>query len=300
VSSIVLDPEAPTRPHLPIDPRIRQRRAEVRRQEGRHRLRILLTVTVAITVVAAALGVLHTPLFKVRHLRLSGADPALPAATLLRAAGLQGQVLMVDVSSKADAARLERLPTVATATVVRQWPGTVRVSVTARTGVAVIGSGSTRSLLDRTGRVLAAGVTSGTGLPVLEAPVPVPAVGGWLHGGAGPGAAALAATEPGRSAPAATPANALAAELALAAALGPATAPRVQAIAVTPQVGLVATVGPLTAIFGDTSDMAAKVAGLAAVLAHGALAGVTLIDLRVPDRPALLGTAGSGGSSSAG
>ncbi|MCU4183683.1 FtsQ-type POTRA domain-containing protein [Acidiferrimicrobium sp. IK] len=260
-------------------------------------------MSVAVGVVAAALGVVHTPLLKVRHVRVAGAGAAVPAGVVLHAAGLDHQALMVDVSTSSDTRRLESLPLVAIATVTRQWPGTVRINLTTRDGVAVTGVGLGRAVVDRTGRVLAVGPAVGAGLPAINAQVGTVAAGQWLPGSPGPGPAALAATAPGAPAPAVVdPSHPLAGELSLAAALGPAVRSDVQAISVTAADGLVATVGTTAVVFGDASQLAAKIRGLAAVVAHGPLVGVTRIDLRVPDRPALSGpapsaaaTGGSGG-----
>lgn len=298
--STVVDPLTTTQPHLPIDPRMHRRLVEVHRQEGRRRLRILLAASAAIALAGAALGSLHTSLWRVRHVRVTGASAALPTAVLLRAIGLDHRALMVDVAAAADQRRLEDLPMVGIASVARSWPATVRIAVTSRTGVAVVGAGGGREVVDRTGRVLAMGPAVGVGLPVLNAQVHPVTAGSWLSGSAGPGGAALALTAPGKgAAPTVQPSRPLAAELALAASFGPALEGQIQSVSVSPTDGLTASVGSITVIFGDANQLLSKVSGLAAVLAHGSLSGVTRIDLSVPDRPALSG-GGSGTSSPAG
>ena len=57
----------------PIDPRLRARRIEVRRVEGRRRLQRLVDMGLLAMVVAAFLGALWTPLLDVDEVRVEGA-----------------------------------------------------------------------------------------------------------------------------------------------------------------------------------------------------------------------------------
>lgn len=276
-----ITPAAPTRPHLPIDPRIRQRLVEVRRAETRRRLRILLAVSGAVALAAAALGVLHSPLVRVRHTRITGAG-TLSRAQVLAASGLAHQRLMVDVHPAADARRLEQIPLVGTASVRRQWPATVQVSLTLRTPVGVVVTPTQRLAVDRTGRVLDTGPRAGAGLPVLSLPVPAtPPSGAWLPDSPGPGG--LAATVP----PAVAGSSPEDEELALAAALSPDVRPLVVSEAVLAGDGLTLAIGPTQVVLGDASQLGAKVVALEALLRDGALATAARADLRVPDRPAV-------------
>lgn len=285
-------PDAPTRPHLPIDPRIHQRLVEVRRAESRRRLRILLAVSGAVALAAGALGVLHTPLVKVRHTRIAGTG-SLSRAQVLAVSGLAHQGLMVDVHPAADARRLEEeIAVVGTASVSRQWPATVRVSLTLRTPVGVVVTPTQRLVVDRTGRVLQAGSQAGAGLPVLSLAVPAPpAPGAWLPGA--PGLTGLAGTVP----PAVARSSPVDEELAVAAALSPELRPVVASEAVLVGDGLTLTVGPTQVVLGDASQLAAKVVALEALLRDGALATTVRADLRVPDRPAVTPAHGSAGRS---
>ena len=58
-----------------IDPRIRQRRADVQRSQGRRRLRWIVAVVAALSLVAAIVGLLHTPMFSARVVTVTGAHP---------------------------------------------------------------------------------------------------------------------------------------------------------------------------------------------------------------------------------
>ena len=273
-----------------IDPRLRQRWIDARREEGRRRLRLFVATLAVVVLLAAAFGVLHTPLLKVRHVRVSlGVVPAgsgLTAAQILAQAGLNRERLMVDVSAGAEARLVEALPWVATARVERDWPGTIRIAVTERHAVAEVDrvSGQAASgfaVLDATGRVLAvlparsspapSRSASGSGLPVLPRLEGLPAPGA-------AGTSMLGSAESGG--------QVAALELATAAALPAALVRRVSTITITAN-GLQLSLGSVMVLFGDASELAQKVTSLETVLSDVSLAGVHIIDLRVPDRPAL-------------
>ena len=57
---------------------------------------------------------------------------------MLRAAGLDGHPLMIRVDTRRLEQRLDALPWVATATVARDWPSTVGISVRERVPAAVV------------------------------------------------------------------------------------------------------------------------------------------------------------------
>ncbi len=145
--------QAPERPRLQIDPRIRARRIEVRRDEGRRRLRRLGFLATAVLLLAVGYGVVHSPLLGVRKLRVSGGEHT-PASLILRASGLRRGAAMVDVSTVTAERRIEALPWVAKARVRKSWPGTIRIDVTERRAVAQVPAGSQWLSVDRSGRVL--------------------------------------------------------------------------------------------------------------------------------------------------
>lgn len=162
------DATAPSPVRVPIDPRIRQRRIEVRRDEGRRRLRLL--VGAGSVVVAGLLGWLATrsPVLDVDTVRVRGARQSTTSA-VERASGITTGDAMVDVDEAAVARRVEALPWVDEATVRRHWPGTVIVSVTERRAV-VSARGENRAwlLVDADGRLLARRSYPQAGLPAIE------------------------------------------------------------------------------------------------------------------------------------
>ncbi len=150
-----------------VDARLRERRVEVRRNEGRRRLQRLSAAAIVVLVLAAGYGVTRSPLLAVRALRLEGASHV-TEAQIRRASGIHNGLAMTDVDASAAQGRLEALPWVATARVQREWPGEVRVTVTERTPVAQAAVGSAWFLIDDTGRVLDKAATRSAGLPTVE------------------------------------------------------------------------------------------------------------------------------------
>jgi cell division protein FtsQ len=253
-----------------IDPRIRQRRIQVTREAGHRRLRLLIVGTGVLIAVAAAFGVLHTPLTDVRHVRVTGASRT-PVADVLTAAGLDGHRLMIDVDGGPMAARVDALPWVARAQVQRRWPATVTVTISERTPVATVAAGGGAVLVDGTGRVLAP-APAGLPLPAVQLdpgpPGPVPA--------ATPGSVLDPRYRPG---------------LDVAAALPPLLGSRVLTVAVegdgTVRLRLV---GGTVALLGDATDVPAKLEAVATLVQRVRL-GAATIDATVPNEPVLTGGA---------
>jgi cell division protein FtsQ len=282
---------------LRIDPRFARRRTEVQRQAGRRRLHILIVVVSVLALLGLAAGSLYTPLLSVHRYVVMPGSP--PAAEVLAAAGVHGHPPMLDVDTAALAARLDRQPDLGGARVTRQWPSTVRLSVEARTAVAVVADGSQWATVDATGRVLSVSSASALGLPVIDHAGLVPAVGGWLAGTPGPSARPQVAGGPTVAALMAAPASSavptgLAGALAVAANLPAALRPEMLTVSVRSGGTLTASVlpatvasGSITVVFGAASDLGQKLTSLATLLTEINLSGVTTIDLTVPDRPAV-------------
>jgi hypothetical protein len=295
---------------LRIDPRFAERWVRVRREQGRRRLRILAGVLAAVVVFALAVGSLFSPLLNVRHIRVS-APAAISRAQVLSVAGLTHPRPLTEINTGAVAARLDAVPGWGAARVRKSWPETLLISVVARSPVAVVARANpagTRppagepawATVDATGRVLA-NVSTASRLPVLQGTGPVPPPGGWLTGSAGPHAAPpsglasrpLADLNAAADSPAAP--SGTAAGLAIVAALPRALHGNVLSVTVGPDSRLALSVvpasspgGSIAVDLGDGSQLAAKLTALTAMLTQANLAGVSGIDLTVPDRPAAL------------
>ena len=315
-------------PRPRMDPRIARRRVEVRREEGRRRLRILVACSCAGAVVCLFAGSLWTPLFKVRHVRVifsagnaaaqpDAGAPQVTAHDVLVAAGLVKQHLMIDVNSAAMARRLDAVPALGSARVSVDWPGTVKISVVVRRPVLQVpltpGQGSGQqantgrwATIDATGRVLSVSASAAPGLAVLYGAGPVPAPGEWMNGTAGP-SAVLSGTNPGRRSGSLVDMNAqsdgtdipsgVSAALAVAAALPPGIEAEVQSVGVTagqhPTLTMAVlprnvAAGSIKVLLGDGSQLAAKLTALSTLLTQADLKGIARIDLTVPDRPAAM------------
>jgi cell division protein FtsQ len=209
---------------------------------------------------SAILVTLHSPVLAVRHVAVSGARQT-GATAVVRAAQLGGSPL-VDIDTGASAARVEKLPWVAHASVVRNWPDGVTVTVTERVPVAVVDRpGGGVAVVDGAGHVLVWMPVAPPGLIALGA-VAVPGPPGAVLG---PGAR-----------PALTVADALPATLA----------PRVRRVAVTPgQRVWLDLGGRVSAVLGGPRDIGAKLQSLVSVLAAARPVGPVVVDVTVPDQP---------------
>jgi hypothetical protein len=281
-----------------VDPRFVRRWIEVRREEGRRRLHILIAAAALAVFVLVAVGALYTPLVRVRHLRIAVAGP-IPVSQVKAIAGLHSYNLMVDVNGAAITRRLDSDPLLGGARVERRWPSTVTVSVTVRTPVAVVRRGSRWATVDPTGRVLAEVTPLPPGLPQLIGTGPAPPPGGWLAGSLGPGVAP--GLSPGVEAPMDAASDdrgvpkAMVAALVALQALPPASRAQVVSVSAPASGDLTFSVlpanlaaGSIPVDFGDGSQLAAKLTSLTTLLSKANLAGVVAINLTVPDRPAAL------------
>ena len=138
-----------------MDPRMRERWIVARREEGRRRLRVLVGVIGAASLLGIAFLVAHSPLLGADTVEVRGATLTGPAA--VRAAARIGDgapLLFLDEATIAR--RVEAIPEVDRAKVTTSLPNTVVISVTERQPVAwVRTSGSMPfATVDGDGRIL--------------------------------------------------------------------------------------------------------------------------------------------------
>lgn len=251
-------------PRLRMDPRIRERRVAVRRDEGRRRLRLLLAAGAVVGVVALAFGVTRSPLLDVDEVRVLGAVRT-TTDDISRAGGLAAKPQLADVEPAEVVARVERLPWVQEAEVVRHWPGTVEVAIVERTPVAAVPAAAGGwALIDLTGRVLAS--------------EPAPPEGMVQVAGA-------AAPVPGEEV-----APEVDASLDVLDALPPSLSERVNGMTLAADGTLDLHAKGLPIIhFGPPDQVRAKLVALATLVARTDLRGIDAIDVRVPTAPVLTG-----------
>lgn len=148
-----------------VDPRIAARRASVRQDRARRRNRVLAAV-VMLCMVAGALWLLsRTALLDVDRITVTGTS-RLQVDEVISASGLSvGQPLVgIDTAEAAD--RLEQLPWVRSASVVRTWGGDVTITIIERVAVGEVRvEDGTSELIDVTGALLGAATGADGALP---------------------------------------------------------------------------------------------------------------------------------------
>lgn len=251
------------RPAVPINPRIRERRLAVQRDEGRRRLRIAIACTTVVVVIAAAYAAVRSPLLDVDHVTLHGASHT-TLADVIEAAGFDERPPIATLDEARAAARIERLPWVDSARVSRSWPGTVEVTLLERTPVAVAhGPGEQWSVLDPTGRVLAHEATLPPGLTLVEMPKPT-----------GP--------------PATTVGPVARAALTIVESLPEPLAGRVPRIRIWEDDTLDLVLDDKVPVrFGPPTQVRPKLVALTTLIQKADLARVTAVDVRAPTAPVL-------------
>jgi hypothetical protein len=137
-----------------IDERIAARRAEVRDERRRGRLRRTLTIVGLVLLVVAVVVVERSDLVGLEEVRVDGAARVEPAAVLAAAdLELGTSTLRLALGDAAD--RVTGLPGVREATARRLDPLTVLIEVEERVPVLVVEGDGTRRLVDRDGVVFA-------------------------------------------------------------------------------------------------------------------------------------------------
>ena len=242
---------------LRIDPRIRERVIAVRRAAGRRRLR---WVVVAMSiVVAAGLGylALTSPVLDVDHVRVGGTNHV-TADQVREVAGIGNGDALAFVDTGAAQRRIESLPWVESATVGRDFPGTIGITVKEHTPTAFVRAGSALVLVAPNGRAVARVATPVAGavevLGIRRAPKP----GEYLA----PVDAANVVTR-----------------------LPRALAERVSAVDVGAGAFALRLGNSGTIRLGNANDLDAKAAAALAVLEHLGDAPFSYIDVTTPQRP---------------
>jgi cell division protein FtsQ len=157
-----------------IDERIAERRAEVRDDRRRTRLRRTLVLLALVLVAAGLVAIERSPLVGLEEVRVAGTD-RLDTATVLDAADLDlgTSTLRLRLGDAAD--RVTALPLVREASASRVDPLTVQIEVVEREPVLNATGDDITRLVDRDGIVIAEGRLDA--LPEIRLPAAPPAVG---------------------------------------------------------------------------------------------------------------------------
>jgi cell division protein FtsQ len=138
-----------------MDPRIRDRRIEVRREAGRRRLRLLLLAMGTFVVLGLGYLLVQSAMLDVDHVRVAGVRN-LSEDDVLDAAAVEHGMPLLRVDTGAIARRVEALPWVEEASVHRDFPGMLRITVVEHEAVAFVrGAAGGVGLVAPDGRVIA-------------------------------------------------------------------------------------------------------------------------------------------------
>jgi cell division protein FtsQ len=237
----------------------------VRAADAERRILRRWTIAAFAAVLVATLGVAatYTAFFAAKDIRVRGSHP-IPRAEILHLAHVNDRSNVFHLDASAVERRLERDPRILEARVMKALPDGLTIDIVQRLPVAVVGTPP--ALVGADGVVI--GPAGDTGdLPALIAP----------HGGSGVAGALETAAE-------------------TAGALDPTLRRAVDAVVVSPDGRLeVRLAAGFSASFGDASELDAKAASLAALLAWIEERGVTVVsaDLAVPGSPTAQLQAGS-------
>lgn len=242
-----------------IDPRIRERRIEVIRQAGRRRLRVLLIVSIVLSAVGLAFLVVTSPLLDVDRIPVTGASHV-TAAQVRAASGVHvhDHLLFVDLSRATR--RIEQLPWVRSATIHRDLPGTLAITVVEYTPVAYVRVPGGVMLVAANGHVIERTKTAPPHTVEVRGVRLAPSAGDLL---APPDAAGIVGRLP--------------APLAL----------RIGAVDVSGDGLALDVVGNGEIRLGDSSDLGAKATSALAVLTNNGAQRFRYIDVSTPDRAVL-------------
>jgi cell division protein FtsQ len=222
------------------------------------RRNLVWSLAVLTGFIVLLLGAAMSPLLDIEELQIVGAGSPEHVAEIRRASGLDVGDSIITFLPGAAAGRVEDLPWVASATVHRDLPDLVRVTVTERVPVAWVEAGSHALVVDGTGRVLWRVDAPPPGLPQLVGIADL----------AGPGGVVRPVVLP-----------------AAARALGPDLGSRTVSVQLADGTLTVQIGGGPQLRFGAPTQVAAKARVAGAVLAALGGAPVGYIDVTVPAAP---------------
>jgi cell division protein FtsQ len=248
-----------------MDPRISARRSAVVRQQGRRRLRLLMVLVTATTLLVGLWYVAHSPWLSARAVTVIGATHE-TAAQVESAAGLAGHPPLMDIDAAGAAAAIERLPWVQSARVQLHWPDGVRIIVTERTPQLVMAAAAGQwAELSADGRVLTLSAARPPGLLLVTGPL-------------SPGA------------PGSMVGNVDQSGLRVASTLPVSFKSQVTAVHVEPGGWVqLAMTTPIAVDIGTATQLPAKYEDVTSILAGATLHNGDVIDVSVPDAPTVTG-----------
>jgi cell division protein FtsQ len=158
----------------PADRRIAERRKAIVAARVRRRRRVLGWALVGLTLAAGVGYLVRTPLFGLSAVRVEGTTRTLARAEVVAASQVRVGEPYLGLDLAAIRARVAALPRVASVRVARDYPSSLRITVTERPPVASVSAGSMFWLVAADGTVLDAAGRRPADLPYV-AGVPLPA-----------------------------------------------------------------------------------------------------------------------------
>lgn len=243
-------------PHPPVDPRIEARLNDI---HSRRRLRVWITVGTVAVLLAIGYGITQSPLLDVDEVEVIGARRT-GADRVLEVAGIEPGTPLLGLDLSGPRKSIAALPWVDQVRSSRAWGGKVTFDVTERSVVAQIPVDEQWAVVDLQGRVLEVDSAPWDLPVVLFGPVPEP--GGWLAGSALP-------------------------LLEIGEALAPLQNDGIGAIYWVDGRAMVDLPGTTRVHWGGRDDSQGKAVALATFLARVDLHCFGVIDLSIPELPAL-------------
>ena len=148
--------------------------ARLRARARWRRLAVTLTVACALVALLVYLLLWHTALIAVRGIRVVGAK-SVSNSLILTTSQIRSGSSMAGLDTGAAAARIERIPQVASARVSKDWPGTVVVTVVERVAAALVPDAQGYEVVDSGGVVFGQEAKAVSGLPVITVSAPAKA-----------------------------------------------------------------------------------------------------------------------------
>ena len=140
-------------------------------QRRREPARRLFAAGLAVVILAVAgWAVLGPTVLVVRHVRVTGAGPQVPAAAVQEAAGIALGTPLARLDTAAAARRVERIPAVLSARVSRSFPDTVVIAVRPRLPALAVPAASGYALIDSDGVTVSFAAAVPAGIALLTSP----------------------------------------------------------------------------------------------------------------------------------
>jgi cell division protein FtsQ len=247
-----------------IDPRIAARRVAVQNEKRRRRGRWWLVAAIVVAVLVGAWLITRTSFLDVDRIKVDGATVT-TAEDIISASGIHPGEALLEVDASASASRIRQLPHIASAVVVRNWNGTIAITVTERVPVALaVGADGVAMLIDGSGRVIGTHV-AGDGVETVLMGVEAGSAGTSVEGVSG--------------------------ALEVASLLTPGMRNRIAGIATAPDGSLNLTLTPQgIVIMGPPTDLPAKVDALRIVMGQVDQRDLASINVVNPTTPVVVRT----------